>query len=144
MHLFAVTVRIKTSADIYCYLYSEKSFIYITNILVLSIDYLLFIYLYYKNNTSSRFIFGFLCRFSPCICLYLLTIIPPIWILNLDLLHCLKTVKPSGNGTCIGLTGLSGKDDICVSLSGSPLLQYSILHWIYNTLIHSNCSESVH
>ena len=28
------------------------------------------------------------CRFSPCVFIYLLAVVPPIWLLHLDYLNC--------------------------------------------------------
>lgn len=52
------------------------------------------------------------CRFSPCIFLYLLAVVPPIWILNLDMFHCFVSTQQHGNGSCVGL---SSHSKICVS-----------------------------
>jgi hypothetical protein len=42
--------------------------------------------------------------FSPCMFIYLLTVVPPIWIFKMDMLHFLRTTQPAINGTeCIGL-----------------------------------------
>lgn len=53
--------------------------------------------------------------FSPCIFLYLLAVVPPIWILNLDMISCLISSRQYGNGSCVGLAS-SGADCALVSL----------------------------
>lgn len=41
--------------------------------------------------------------FSPCIFLYLLVVVPPVWILNIDMFECFATTQQFGNGSCTGL-----------------------------------------
>jgi len=54
----------------------------------------------------------FLTRFSPCILLYLLTVIPPVWVINLSLFGCMHA-KSLGNDTC---NDYSESNQMCVSM----------------------------
>jgi hypothetical protein len=41
--------------------------------------------------------------FSPCVLIYLMTVVPPIWLLNLDLLRCSASLLDKSKAECIGL-----------------------------------------
>lgn len=55
-----------------------------------------------------------LCRFSPCVFIYLLAVVPPIWLLHLDCLSCdeSNTEESSDYGDC-SITGTNST--VCVS-----------------------------
>jgi len=56
-----------------------------------------------------------MCRFSPCVFIYLLAVVPPIWLLHLDYLSCASSNADdsSHHEQCAGLT--STNSTVCVS-----------------------------
>ena len=58
---------------------------------------------------------SWLCRFSPCVFIYLLAVVPAIWLLHLDYLSCAasKADESSDRRRCTGFTGTNST--VCVS-----------------------------